>query len=340
MDTKMERRQRVISALNHKESDIIPFHCDFTEQEHRIMADYLKDEDFESKINTHLHYTQYWGWPTEIPGKEGFFLDSYGVEWNRSGVDKDIGVIDHPVIKDISERTYVFPAIDHKRIEGDMEKMLAGKQDKYTIGAIGFSVFERAWSLLSMEETFMAMLAEPEALSVLFEEICEYNLEVMDTMLKYPIDGFYFGDDWGQQKGLMMGAENWRKFIKPVMKKLYARAKAKGKYVLQHSCGDILEIFPDLIEIGLDCYQTFQPEIYDIAKVKAKFGNDLCFWGGISTQRLLPFATPDVVKSETRRIMDIMGKGGGYIAAPTQAMPLDVPPENVVAMLDIFSNQS
>lgn len=149
----------------------------------------------------------------------------------------------------------------------------------------------------------------------------------------------YFGDDWGQQKGLMMGAENWRKFIKPVMKKMYQKAKYNGKYVLQHSCGDISEIFPDLIEIGLDCYQTFQPEIYDIQKIKQEFGNDLCFQGGISTQRLLPYAATDVIKSETKRIMDIMGKNGGYIAAPTHAMPHDVPPQNVMAMLEVFENQ-
>jgi uroporphyrinogen decarboxylase len=335
----MERKQRVINALNHKETDIIPYHIDFTEQEHQIMADYLKDKDFEEKLGVHLHYIQYWGWPTERQDKKGHFVDAYGVEWNRSGVDKDIGVIDHPIIADISERTYKFPPIDHKRIEADMERMLEGKEDKFTMGAIGFSVFERAWSLLSMEEVFVAMLTEPQKLSKLFDDICEYNLEVMNTMLKYPIDGFYFGDDWGQQKGLMMGADNWRKYIKPVMKKLYANAKSKGKFVLQHSCGDISEIFPDLIEIGLDCYQTFQPEIYDIEKIKNEYGNNLCFWGGISTQRLLPYETPEVVKSETKRILEIMSKGGGYIAAPTHAIPLDVPPQNVLAMLEVFENQ-
>ncbi len=335
----MDRKQRVINTLNHKESDIIPYHIDFTGQEHETVAKYLGDNSFLEKIGIHMHYVQYWGWPTEMPLKKGHFLDAYGVEWNRSGVDKDIGIIDHPAILDISERTYKFPKIDHKRIENDIEQMIATKEDKFAMGAIGFSVFERAWSLLGMEEAFMAMLAEPEALTQLFNDICDYNLEVMETMLKYSLDGFYFGDDWGQQKGLMMGAENWRKFIKPVMKKLYAKAKSKGKFVLQHSCGDIISIFPDLIEIGLDCYQTFQPEVYDIAHVKKEFGSDLSFWGGVSTQRLLPFATPKEVKSETRRIMDIMGKNGGYIAAPTHAIPSDVPAENVIAMLEVFENQ-
>ena len=136
-----------------------------------------------------------------------------------------------------------------------------------------------------------------------------------------------------------MGPKLWREYIKPRMTRMYDRAHKNGKYVIQHSCGDIRELLPDLIEIGLDCYQTFQPEIYDIEKTKAEFGMDLTFWGGISTQQLLSKATPEEVKRETARIMKIMGKGGGYIAAPTHSVPGDVPPENVLAMLDVFMNQ-
>jgi uroporphyrinogen decarboxylase len=123
------------------------------------------------------------------------------------------------------------------------------------------------------------------------------------------------------------------------MKKMYQRAKSAGRYVFQHSCGYIEDIFPDLIEIGLDCYQTFQPELYDIEKVKDTYGGSLTFWGGLSTQRLLPYAPPEKIRSETARIMRIMGKNGGYIAAPTHAMPGDIPLENILAMLDVFENQ-
>ena len=161
----------------------------------------------------------------------------------------------------------------------------------------------------------------------------------MDIALAYPFDGFYFGDDWGQQSGLIMGPNYWRRFIKPRMKRLYEKAKAKGLFIVQHSCGDIHELFPDLIGIGLDCYQTFQPEIYDIETIKREYGRDLAFWGGISTQRLLPFASPEKIRTETARIMRIMGKDGGYIAAPTHAVPGDVPAEHIEAMFDVFLHQ-
>ena len=136
-----------------------------------------------------------------------------------------------------------------------------------------------------------------------------------------------------------MGPAHWRHFIKPRMARMYAKAKAAGKYVLQHSCGDCNEILPDLIEIGLDCYQTFQPEVYDIEKVKALYGDKLAFWGGVSTQRCLPYATPQGVKDEALRVAKILRKDGGYIWAPTHAIAFDVPPENILALAEVFHQQ-
>lgn len=335
----MDRRERVIMALKHKETDIVPFQMDFTSDEYHKMAKYWGGNDFFNTIPNHLHGHAYNGFRGEIDGKPGYFIDDFGVEWNRTGADKDIGVITKPVITSIENTNYTFPKVNVGRLKKEIQVTYETKQDKFFFGGIGFSMFERAWSLMSMEETLISMILNPNELTKLLEDICEYNLKVMDIYLQYPIDGFYFGDDWGQQRGLIMGASNWRMFIKPMMEKLYAKAKNAGKFVLQHSCGDNLEIFPDLIDIGLDCYQTFQPEIYDIEKVKKEFGNDLAFWGGISTQQLLPKSHPDEVRSEVKRLLEILGKNGGYIAGPTHAIPPDVPEENVVAMFEVLTNQ-
>ena len=336
----MDRKMRVTRALRHEATDFVPYSVGFTHQEHERMANHTGDPDFLTKIGSHIAGTQYWGWPTETsPGTERF-QDAFGVVWNRSGVDKDIGMIDTFVLPEPDMESYRMPPVDEGRLRAEVEQMLSTAADCFVGAGIGFSVFERAWSLHGMENVLMDMLVEPAFLDELLDAILEHDLKVLDVICAYPLDYIYFGDDWGQQRGTIMGPNNWRRFIKPRMKILYERAKRDGFFVVQHSCGDIHELFPDLIEVGLDCYQTFQPEIYDIEQVKKEYGTDLSFWGGISTQRLLPYATPEEVRRETARIMRIMGKGGGYIAAPTHSVPGDVPPANILAMVEVFQNQS
>jgi len=336
----MTKRERVIEALKHRETDIIPYQVGFTHQEYDKVASYLKDPDFGEKLGNHFDTVYFDGFLQEEKDHPGYFRDDFGVRWNRNGVDKDIGVIDGFVLQEPSMKGYAMPACKEDILHGLYTEMMNNGKDTFKMGAIGFSMFERAWTLRGMENLLSDMLLEPAFVEELLDTICEFNLQIIDLALSYDIDGFHFGDDWGQQRGLIMGPHLWRKFIKPRMARMYERVKSHGKFVSQHSCGDIHEIFPDLIDIGLDVYQTFQPEIYDIAAIKREYGNHLSFWGGISTQRLLPFATPEEVKRKTVEIMKALGKNGGYIAAPTHDIPGDVPAENVLAMLDVFQHQS
>lgn len=339
----MNRKERVVAALQHRSSDIIPHFCEFTEQARTLIAPYFEREDFEdTTLGNHLSYFQYWGWPTELDfqGKPGHFKDEYGVVWNRSGVDKDIGVVDQPIIIEPDITRWPEPIFDERRFRTAVERIIHKDSDQFKFFGIGFSLYERAWSYLTIEEALYNMAAEESFMHELFERICAYNLKLIAILNEYPLDAIYFGDDWGQQKGTIMGPANWRKYIKPHLAKMYAAARSKGKYVIQHSCGDIQEIFPDLIEIGLDCYQTFQTEIYDISSFKREFGNDLAVWGGISTQQLLSHASPDEIFRETVRIMQIMGRNGGYIAAPTHAVAHDISYEQIMAMQKVFQNQA
>lgn len=335
----MNRRELVIEALEHRETPIIPYHLDFTLQALEQMQAFTKNKDIETELGGFLNYVQYWGWPTELAAQPGHFKDDFGVVWNRTGADRDIGVIDFPQIEDLEDYNYVFPEFDETRLRAEYEALVKNKGDRFTFAGFGFCMFERSWSLMGMENVLMSMITCPDELEAFYDRICNYYLPMIDIALEYDIDGVYFGDDWGQQKGLIMGSELWRQFIKPRVARLYAKVKSKGKYVLQHSCGDCHEILPDLIEIGLDCYQTFQPEVYDIVKMKAFYGDKLTFWGGISTQQCLPQSTKEEVIAETVSIMKTLRKGGGFIAAPTHALAFDVPPENILAMVDVFKNQ-
>ena len=332
----MTRRERVLAAIRHEETDKVPYHIDFTSQALARLTDYVGDPGYIDHIGNHILGA---GYTHKEEIRPGYARDRFGVVWNRTGADKDIGVIDEYLITEPSLAGYAFPEVEEAAWRDSIERAVANAEGRYVMATIGFSMFERAWSLRGMENLLMDMIAEPEFVESLLDAICEFNLKLIDIALDHPIDGMHFGDDWGQQRGLIMGPNHWRRFIKPRVARMYERVKRAGKYVSQHSCGDILQLFPDLIDMGLDVYQTFQPEIYDIKAVKREFGRDLTFWGGISTQRALPFLTPDQIKQLTRDTLAIMRPNGGYIAAPTHAIPADVPPENIVAMIEVLRGQ-
>ena len=336
----MDKRQRVLDAINHIETDVIPWQVDFTHQQLEKMVRHTGDPDFADHVGNHIESAYYSGNLEELSDRPGFFQDDFGVLWNRNGADKDIGMIVGAVIPEPDVSLIRMPDVGAERLRASYTDLGTRGEGVFRLGSIGFSLFERAWTLRGMENLLADMIEEPDFADALFDAICEHNLRVMDIALEYPLDGFYFGDDWGQQKGLIMGPALWRRFIRPRLARMYAHAKARGLKVFQHSCGDIQEVFPDLIEIGLDVYQTFQPEIYDIRAVKHEFGRDLTFFGGISTQRLLPVGTPEEVRDRTREILSVMRPGGGYIASPTHSVPGDVPPENIMAMLAVFRNQA
>ncbi len=332
----MTRRERVIAAIRHQETERVPYTVEFTQQSLDRLLAYVGDPGYVDRIGTHVSAARYRQAEQIRPG---YFKDRFGIVWNRTGVDKDIGVVETYLIPEPTLANWKLPEIEEAAWRAQIEQAIAEADGRYVMTSIGFALFERAWSLRGMENLLVDMVAEPDFVDELLDALCEFNLRVMEIALEYPIDGMHFGDDWGQQKGLIMGPIHWRRFIKPRIARMYERAKRGGKFVSQHSCGDIIELYPDLIEIGLDVHQTFQPEIYDVPAVKREFGRDLTFWGGISTQRALPFLTPDQVKQVTRDMISTMRPGGGYIAAPTHAIPGDVPPENIVAMVEAMKGQ-
>lgn len=338
----MTKKEIVRRAICHEDVPEIPYAVSFVEAELEKMVHYTGNIDYMESVGNYLESCVYSPGmrPAEHPG---YVRDNFGVVWNRTGADKDVGVIENIQITDWeSFERYKFPKVDEEELRGQIELFFKKyqKKDVFCFGAIGFSLFERAWTLMGMENLLVAMVEEPELVCALLDKIVQFNQQVMDIMLEYPFDGFHFGDDWGQQRGLLMGPVYWRKFLKPRMRQMYMRVKERGLWVSQHSCGDLREILDDLIEIGLDVYQTFQPEIYDLEYEKRTHGDRLTFWGGISTQTLLPSAAPEEVHRETKHILQVMGGNGRYIAGPTHAVPGDVPPENILAMLKAFREQN
>jgi uroporphyrinogen decarboxylase len=120
---------------------------------------------------------------------------------------------------------------------------------------------------------------------------------------------------------------------------MYGRVRDAGKFVMIHSCGKVQSVFEDLIECGLNSFNPFQPEVMDPYEMKRLYHGRLAFHGGISIQQLLPFGTPDQVRAEVKRLLREVGRGGGYIAAPSHALTGDIPAENIAAMIETLEQQ-
>jgi uroporphyrinogen decarboxylase len=327
----------VISAAAHKNTEPVPHDIDLTAPVAQKVCDYLKiqREELWDWFDNHIEEAKYRrGQYIE----EDVYQDPFGVQWNRS-IDKDIGVIKEYLLKEPKMGNYRFPEPELDYVDEITVKMMEINKDSYKFGKIGFSLFERAWSLRGFENFLADLAGEEKFVCELFEHILDYNMKIIDRALTYPIDGFFVGDDYGQQRGLLMSPATWRRLIKPCLAKMFEKVKLSGRTVALHSCGNLSDILGDLIDIGLDIYQTVQPEIYGLKKIKDQFGAHLTFWGGISTQKTLPYATPAEIKKIVSDTIKILGKNGGYIAAPTHQIPADVPVENVIALAEAFKNQ-
>ena len=180
---------------------------------------------------------------------------------------------------------------------------------------------------------------EPRFVHELMNAIADYNVAHISKALEFDIDGVYFGDDWGTQRGLQMGPKLWREFIYPALMRMYGAVHAAGKTVFIHSCGKVDELFDDLIGIGLNCFNPFQPEVMDVAALMGRYHGRLAFHGGLSTQRTLAYGTPDDVRAESQRLIELGGQGG-YIFAPAHAVEGDVPLENMLAFIDVAQRQA
>jgi len=217
----------------------------------------------------------------------------------------------------------------------DSLKMLRDHSDKYILVMIYGSHFEKAYFTRGIENFLADMAGYPKFAEDLLKRIIEKNMVMLENFLHMPeIDGVLLGSDWGSQVDLLMSPDTWQEMIRPGEQREYDLIHSYGKDVWVHSCGCVERIIPSLIEMGLDVLNPVQPECMDLNRLKSHYGDKLAFWGGISTQQVLPFGTPDEVREEVRRVRKLMSENGGYILAPAQQIQGDVPAENIVALVE------
>ena len=298
------RRERVINSIRHKDSDIVPWNFELTEGIASMVKEYGACEDANVYLDNHMQRIKY---KQNEKLENGYERDIFGVLWQKSKDGGDVGnIVEYP-LKEDEIGDYQFPEVREDFAARICDRLEANPRDEFTMFSITMGYFERTWSLRGMENVLMDMCLNEKFTESLYAGILEHHMKLLDCILDRNFDAVYIGDDWGQQKGLIMGPRLWRKFIKPGMAQMFEKIKSKGKYIVLHSCGDIQEILSDLIEMGLDVYNTVQPEIYDLKGLKKEFGKDLTFYGGISTQQFLPFASAEEVKEMTKRVLTVTG---------------------------------
>ena len=332
----MTKREVLRRAITHQKPPYVPWSFGFTKEAREKLLEHYGEVDLDETLENHL---------LRLGSDIGFFTDLgnnrhrdvFGVVWNRS-IDRDIGNVEGCLLPEPTLRGYQFPDPVAPRLFSSIPEKLAARGDCFRVFQIGFSLYERAWTMRGLENLMMDFHDNPEFVQELLNAIADYNIAQIRKALTYDIDALYFGDDWGQQRGLQMGPELWRRFILPPLRRMYGEAKKAGKFVMIHSCGDVDELFDDLICIGLNCFNPFQPEVMDVFALMRDYRGRLAFHGGLSTQKTLPYGTPDEVREASRRLLDA-GAEGGYIFAPAHDVEGDVPLENMLAFIDTARSQ-
>lgn len=276
----------------------------------------------------------------------GLYIDQ--TYWPLSG-EGDLGYFE-PLKEKMGQVTWAAlpsPPWDQPVTEARVREIAAAARrlretTQYAVSlSLGCNLLEWSQYLFGMENAYMHMAGEKGKFIRFLDRLTELHLETLNRVLpalRGLVDILVVGDDLGTQRGPQISRRMYRELFLPRHKKIYAHAKKiSGAHIFLHSCGGIFELIPDFIEAGVEILNPVQTGARGMepARLKREFGRDLTFWGGgCDTQNILPFGTPEEVRDDVRRRLEILMPGGGFVWNQIHNIMADTPPENIVAMLE------
>jgi uroporphyrinogen decarboxylase len=360
-------------TLGHQEPDRVPFDLSLTVDIYHRLREYLglppepdKAIGLWTNVSASLDMIDAMGvdiirvglnppsnW-TPLSRDDGVILDEWGI--GRAKIERVDGsfyyeIVHHPLKGATLESLEDYPwpnPYDPGRIDGLREKVqqLRDETDKAIMAGFSTPIWEGAWYLYGFENWLMDLSMKPEITAALLDKVCElataFTCEGLESVGDLVDIVRLSGEDLGMQTGPMISVSMFDEIVKPRFERHWrtvkdlALSKNPDVKLMLHSCGSVRAFIPSWIRMGLDILDPIQPGAKDMEpeRLKADFGNELVFHGGIDTQHTLPFGTESEVKDVVRHYIQALGVGGGYIVAPAHNVQNDVPPENLVAIRD------
>ena len=356
------REQLTLDVIARKNTSYLPSQIEFSNLDKKMEAAHYLGMTSEKEIDEYLgNHVKWVATLDDVPNKElhhpakmeeaaaagrtkidrarNRVTDPWGMEFELDatgfnnlahpleGLEDDPAMLDHYSAPDISDSklNLIFQSAvdDLHRYSGDYLVYLSGYN----------GIWEKSYNLVGMEDFMCLLLSDPALACRVMDIVTEYKVAIARETGKCGFKIGHYGDDLGTQVSTLVSEEVFLKYFKPRIAKVFAAFKESGLPVQMHSCGAITPFIPHLIDIGLDVLEPVQT-CMDIRYLKREYGNDLTFYGGVDTQELLAFATPEEVREQTLRTIDILGKNGGYICGPSQEIMNNVPVKNVIALAD------
>jgi len=344
-------------ALDHQKTDRPPFQATFTPEFAQRLANFFQ-------INyAHVHHDPHngrWngyelekvtqqdalqagiGWFTNYYHDTKPYTDEWGVSWKTDKYSTPFGegiytnILEAPLGDEKKLNGYAAPDPTRPDLYKNLGRLIKAYQSEYYIIArIHCTIFETAWALRGFEKLMMDFYLNSDLADEILEIAYGYHATVAKKTAEMGADMIWLGDDFGAQDAMLIDPELWRIFFKERMANLISEVKKTKPdiKIAYHTDGNVYDIIPDLIEIGVDVLNPVQTESMDPVLLQRKYGKNLCFFGGIAVQSTLPKGKPSDVIHEFKFLLQTLGKDGGWICSPTHHVQLDTPMENFLALV-------